>query len=79
MHITTELDLPGRGVAKSERIYIGKESYARAGEAPWQKDTFGMGEMLSQMRDPKLIDAIAKDSEVKYLGADTLDGAPMLT
>jgi len=77
MHITMEM-ASGRGTVKREMIYIGKESYERAGDAPWQKGSLDMSDMFSQFRDPKLIDAIAQKAEVKYLGADTLDGAPML-
>ncbi len=78
MHITMEMDMPGRATVKSEKIYIGKEAYARTGDAPWQKDPMDMGDMLSQMRDPKLIDTITEKGEVKYLGTDTLNGVPML-
>jgi hypothetical protein len=73
-----EMDRPGRGAVTSERIIIGKESYVRMGDAPWQKDPMGMGDLLSQFRDPKLIDAIAEKAEVKYLGTEALNGAPML-
>ena len=79
MHITTEMNASGREAVKSEMIYIGKQSYARAGDGAWQKDSLDMSDMFSQFRDPKLIDAIAQKAEVKYLGTDTLNGAPMLT
>ncbi len=78
MRIVTEMDMPGQSPNKSERIYIGKQSYARAGDAPWQKDSLDMSDMLSQMRDPKLIEAVQQKAEVKYLGTETLNGAPML-
>ena len=78
MRMTMEMEMPGRGTVKSERIIIGKEAYVRVGDAPWQKDPMGMGDLLSQFRDPKLIDAITEKAEVKYLGTDTLSGAPML-
>ena len=78
MRITTAMDMPGRGTVKSERIIIGKEDYVKMGDGPWQKNPMGMGDMLSQLRDPKLVDAIAEKAEVKYLGTDTLNGAPML-
>ena len=78
MRMTMEMDRPGRGTVKSERIIIGKEAYVRVGDAPWQKDPMGMGDLLSQFRDPKAIDAIAEKAEVKYLGTETLNGAPML-
>ncbi len=78
MHMSTETTVPGRGTGKREVIYIGNESYAKAGDAPWQKGPTGMGDMLAQLKDPKLAEALAQKTEVKYLGADTLDGAPML-
>ena len=78
MHMTMEMDMPGRGAVKRETIIIGKETYVRVGDAPWQKDPMGMGDLLSQFRDPKAIDAIAEKAQVKYLGTDTLNGAPML-
>jgi hypothetical protein len=78
MRMTMEMEMPGRGTVKSERIIIGKEAYVRVGDAPWQKDPMGMGDLLAQFRDPKAIDAIAEKAEVKYLGTDTLNGAPML-
>lgn len=78
MHMTTEMDMPGRGTVKNETIIIGKETYVRAGDAPWQKNPMGMGDLLSQFRDPKAIDTIAEKAEVKYLGTDTLNGSPML-
>jgi hypothetical protein len=37
-----------------------------------------MGDVLTQFRDPKIIDDITEKAEVKYLGTDTLDGVPML-
>jgi hypothetical protein len=78
MRMTTEMDMPGRGTLKNETIIIGKETYVKAGDAPWQKNPLGMGDLLAQFRDPKAIDAIAEKAEVKYLGTDTLSGAPML-
>jgi hypothetical protein len=78
MRMTMEMDLPGRGAVKNETIIIGKEAYVKAGDAPWQKNPMGMGDLLSQFRDPKLIDAITEKAQVKYLGTETLSGAPML-
>jgi hypothetical protein len=78
MRMTAEMDMPGHGTRKNETIIIGKETYVRAGDGPWQKNPMGMGDLLAQFRDPKAIDAIAEKAEVKYLGTDTLSGAPML-
>lgn len=74
-----ETDTPGRSTDKKEIIIIGKDYFIKEGDAPWQKSPMDMGDLFSQFRDPKLIDAITKKAEVKYLGTDTLDGAPMLT
>jgi hypothetical protein len=79
MHMTMEMEMPGRGTVKREMIYLGKESYMKVGDAPWQKFPMGMGDLMAQFRDPKLVEAIAQKAEVKYLGTETLDGAPMLT
>ena len=78
MRMTMEMDMPGSGAVKRETIIIGKETYVRVGDAPWQKDSMGMGDLISQFRDSKAIDAIAEKAQVKYLGTDTLNGAPML-
>ena len=78
MRMTAEMDMPGRGTRKNETIIIGKETYVKAGDAPWQKNPLGMGDLLAQFRDPKLIDAIAEKAQVKYLGTETLSGASML-
>jgi hypothetical protein len=78
MRMTMEMDMPGSGAVKRETIVIGKETFVKAGEAPWQKNPMGMGDLIAQFRDPKAIDAIAEKAEVKYLGTDTLNGAPML-
>jgi hypothetical protein len=78
MRMTMEMNMPGRGTVKRETVYIGKDSYFRSGDAQWQKSPMAMGDLVSQFRDPKLIDEIAEKAEVKYVGTDTLDGAPML-
>lgn len=78
MHTITETDMPGRSTIRRELIYIGKDSYIRVGDSPWQKYFAEMSDIMAQMRDPKLAEEIAKSADVKYLGTDTLEGAPML-
>lgn len=78
MHMTTETTLPGKGTGKRETIIIGKEAYRKTGDAQWEKDEYGTADALEKMRDPKLIDAVAQKAEVKYLGTDMLEGAPMM-
>ncbi|MEJ7848391.1 MAG: hypothetical protein WKF92_09910 [Pyrinomonadaceae bacterium] len=78
MHMLQEMKTGNGQAVKSERIIIGKESFVKAGDGPWQKDPMDLGDLVSQFRDPKLIEAITEKAEVKYLGTDTLDGEPML-
>ncbi|HJQ69367.1 MAG TPA: hypothetical protein VKA70_10355 [Blastocatellia bacterium] len=62
----------------SEMIAVGSQTYSRQGQGPWLKAPFDAGEMAKNFRDPKLVDQLTIIHDVKYLGQDTLDGAPML-
>ena len=77
-HITTAVGLSDGSIVKTEMIIADKDSYRKNGDAPWQKSQMDMGDFLTQFRDPKIIDSITEKAEVKYIGADTLDGVPML-
>ena len=70
----------GAGGAGSEleHLIVGKDSYMRAGDGPWTKLPVDMGGMISSFKDPKTIEELNKGAEVKFIGPDTLDGAPML-
>ena len=78
MHMLQEMKTANGPAVKSERIIIGKESFVKAGDGAWQKDPMDLGDLVSQFRDPKLLEAITEKAEVKYLGTDTLNGEPML-
>jgi outer membrane lipoprotein-sorting protein len=62
----------------SEMIAVGSETYTRQGRGPWQKAPINANEMAAKFRDPKLIDELAKNYDVKLIGPDTLDGVPMV-
>ncbi len=57
MHMHQELKTPNGPTVQSERIIIGKESFVKTGEAPWQKDPMDLGDLVSQFRDPISISA----------------------
>ncbi len=62
----------------SELIAVGSETYTRQSGGPWQKAPMNANEMAAQFRDPKLIDELEKNYDVKLIGPDTLDGVPMV-
>ncbi len=76
--LTQDMALPGRGNVKRETIIIGKDTWMKAGAAPWQKFPVDIGSIAAQFRDPKVLDELAKSAEIKYVGPDTIDGAPAL-
>jgi hypothetical protein len=78
-HITQDINLSDGSNIKKEWIFVGKDYYIKAEGGSWQKSPMDMGDLLTQFRDPKLIETITEKAEVKYLGTDTLNGAPMLT
>ena len=77
-HMTQNVDVPGHGPTKRETIIVGKDTWMKTGDASWQKFPIDIGQMITQFRDPKMLDELAKSTEVKYDGPDTLDGAPAL-
>lgn len=65
-------------VPGQEFIIVGKTTYIKGPNGQWAKAPFDMGEMVKAFRDPKVLDELAKTADVKYVGAETLDGVPML-
>ena len=62
----------------SEMIAVGSVTYTRQGGGPWEKAPINAGEIARTFRDPKLIDQLTTNYDIKYVGQDTLDGAAML-
>jgi hypothetical protein len=77
-HLTREATLPGRGPSKQETIIIGNDTWMKMGDAPWQKFPANLGEMITQLRNPKAVEELAKATEVKFIGPDVLDGSPAM-
>lgn len=61
-----------------EFIIAGNGSYMKAPNGQWVKSPVDASEMIKAFRDPKMLDELAKTADVKFVGLDTLDGAPML-
>ena len=75
-HLTTDLQIPGQGNTKHETIVVGKDTYVKMGNTPWRKFPVNLGDMISKFRDPKVVAELSKGADVKFIGADTLDGTP---
>jgi hypothetical protein len=63
---------------KMEYVIVGGATYIKNPNSGWVKSPIDGGEIIKAFRDPKMLDELAKTADVKFVGADTLDGAPML-
>jgi hypothetical protein len=76
-HMVTHSQAGGRD-STLEYVIVGKDSFMKMNNGAWQRFPVDMSKMISAFRDPKFIEELAKTSDVKFAGADTVDGAPML-
>jgi hypothetical protein len=76
-HMSTHSQAGGRDTSL-EYIIVGKDTFMRMNGGEWRRFPVDMSKMISAFRDPKFIDEITKSADIKFVGADTLDGAPML-
>jgi hypothetical protein len=63
--------------AKMEFIVIGDAMYIRKPDGGWARAPIAAGEMIKAFHNPEMIEELAKTADVKFVGPDTLDGAPM--
>ena len=63
---------------KQEFIIVGGATYMKAPNGSWVKSPIDASGIVKAFRDPKMLDELAKTADVKFVGPDTLDGAPML-
>jgi hypothetical protein len=75
--MVNDVQVGGRGVSQ-EFIIVGNGSYLKAPNGQWIKSPVDASEIVKGFRDPKMLDELAKTADVKFVGPDTLDGAPML-
>jgi hypothetical protein len=67
----------GKGF-KMEYVIVGGATYVKLPERGWVKSPIDASGMIKSFRDPKMLDELTKTADVQLVGADTLDGAPML-
>jgi TonB family protein len=60
-----------------ETIFIGEKGYSRKGNGPWTKFTDGMTQDFSRFQSD-ISEQIKRIGQVKFIGADTLDGVSVL-
>ncbi len=61
----------------NETIAVGSNTYMKLPTGKWQKVPMDINQFVSAFRDPKIIDEMRKDADVKFIGDDTVDGMPM--
>ena len=67
----------GKGF-KMEYVIVGGATYVKMPNSGWVKSPIDANAMIKNFRDPKMLDELTKTADVKLVGPDTLDGAPML-
>ncbi|HEX8422207.1 MAG TPA: hypothetical protein VF634_02285 [Pyrinomonadaceae bacterium] len=63
---------------KQEFVIVGGATYIKAPNRGWVKSPVDASQIVKAFRDPKMLDELTKTADVKFVGPDTLDGAPML-
>lgn len=71
----------GGGTAEGtsmEFVIVKGAMHMKTPDGKWVKSPIDASQMIKAFRDPKMLDELVKTADVKLVGADTLDGAPML-
>ena len=63
---------------KMEYVIVGGATYMKTPGSGWVKSPVDASSIIKGFRDPKMLDELTKTADVKLVGPDTLDGAPML-
>jgi len=66
------------GDSTMEYVIVRGAMYMKTPDGGWAKSPVDASDMIKSFRDPKMLDELAKTADVKFIGPDTLDGAPML-
>ncbi|HEV7903925.1 MAG TPA: hypothetical protein VGO96_08800 [Pyrinomonadaceae bacterium] len=75
--MTNDMQVGGKGM-RQEFVIVGGATYIKAPNSSWVKSPVDASGFVKAFRDPKMLDELAKTADVKFVGADTIDGAPML-
>jgi outer membrane lipoprotein-sorting protein len=65
------------GGAQTEMIIADGKTFVKSGDRPWQLVPGDVGAFLKSFRDPQTMDYLKKSTDIKFVGTDTLDGAPV--
>jgi outer membrane lipoprotein-sorting protein len=76
--MTTEAKPGGGKSYQMEYVIVGGATYLKAPNGGWVRSPIDAGGMIKAFRDPKMLDELTKTADVKYVGAETLDGEPVL-
>ena len=78
-HMTSDAQGGGAGKGlKMEYVIAGGATYIKTQNNQWVKSPIDASSIVKAFRDPKMLDELAKTADVKFVGPDTIDGAPML-
>ncbi|MFO1519562.1 MAG: hypothetical protein U1F57_07895 [bacterium] len=76
--ITSEVTLNGRPPLKQEIIILGNQSFMKKDNGPWQPVPMDMGTMVKELKNPKMLDELRKSSDAKEIGAESVNGTPLI-
>jgi len=74
-HLTRDVSVAGRAPRRHETIIIAGDTWMKMGDTPWQKFPVNLSDLITQFRDPKIVDEIARSVDVELIGAEVLDGS----
>ena len=77
-HMTQDAQMSNGTALKQETLIIGKDTWMRQQGGAWQKFPVDVGQIVAQFRDPKMLAELAKSTDIKFVGPDTVGGAPAL-
>jgi outer membrane lipoprotein-sorting protein len=75
--MTNDAQVGGKAY-KQEFVIVGGATYLKAPNSGWVKSPVDASGIVKAFRDPKMLDELTKTADVKFVGPDTIDGAPML-
>lgn len=75
------MEAPAGGPAagqKREFIIVGNAAYIQGPDGRWVRSPVGVADIARKLRDPKMLEDMAKVTDVRLVGPEMLDGTPTL-
>jgi hypothetical protein len=63
---------------RQEFVIVGGAAYIKGPNGQWVKSPVGVADIIKQFRDPKVLEDMAKTTDIKLVGPDMVDGTPTL-